>query len=215
MADFLAKLAGRTLGTEPLPRPVIAPMFAPGPMMAGEYLPEAAPQETLAGDRLSSLMPLSARLEQLELATRPERRVDVGPGTREFIAQRMSRLDAHQPGSHTIVSRGEQPPIANQQPGPGSITPRIQTDFSPLKESITLISPRTSIQEERLGARLVNSRRESHPASAPAPIIKVSIGRIDVRAVTSTASMATQKAPPSRPQPSLEEYLQARNRGKR
>ncbi len=35
MADFLTRLAERTLGVVPVAQPIIAPMFAPGPAMAG------------------------------------------------------------------------------------------------------------------------------------------------------------------------------------
>ena len=37
MADFLMRLAARTLGVAPAAQPIIAPMFAPGPTIGGEY----------------------------------------------------------------------------------------------------------------------------------------------------------------------------------
>jgi hypothetical protein len=225
MADFLAKLAGRTLSTEPSPRPVIAPMFAAGPMMAGESMSETIPQDGPADDSLSSLMPRSARPGQPGLTTRPEGPDDVAPGRREFIALRLSGLAGRQPAVANqqsgpgLVPRkaaGEETrDIANQQIEPGSVAPRTQVEFSPVKELPSLIGTPTSISPDQPGARLDNARREPQQASAPAPVIKVSIGRIDVRAVTPPASTTPQKASPARTQPSLEEYLQARNRGKR
>ena len=226
MADFLAKLAGRTLGTEPSPRPVIAPMFAAGPMMAGEYLPEAVLQEPPAGNGLSSLMPPTARLEQVGRTTRPEpsiepaagheRSAHVKPSIREDAAQRVTETGMHRSEEDASSSYKVQQMTASQQPGERSITPRIQSDFAPLKEPTNSIRPQAAIlQQEQPGAPPVNFRREAHQVSAPASIIKVSIGRIEVRAVTPPAQTAMQKASSTRPQPSLDEYLQARNRGKR
>ena len=49
------------------------------------------------------------------------------------------------------------------------------------------------------------------PSRAAAPIIRVSIGRIDVRAVTPPAEPVRRAAPARTGTPSLEEYLRARN----
>lgn len=204
MADFLSKLAGRTLGTQPSPRPVIATMFAAGPSVAGDFMSETVPHESPADDSLSSLTSRSARQEQPGLATRPEGPGAVAPGRREFVGHPLSGLTAQQ----SAVTD-------HQQVGPGSITPHGAADFSPIKESPALPGTRASIAEKQPGARLYGSHREPRQTSEPAPVIKVSIGRVDVRAVTQAPSTTPQKPPSARPQPSLEEYLHARNRGKR
>jgi hypothetical protein len=49
MANFLMRLAARTLGVAPAAQPIIAPMFAPGPAMGGEY-PIETTQEIEATD---------------------------------------------------------------------------------------------------------------------------------------------------------------------
>lgn len=55
------------------------------------------------------------------------------------------------------------------------------------------------------------SLRPTTPAQTPGPVIKVTIGRIDVRAVTPPRPPANRQSPRPEPALSLEDYLRARN----
>ena len=50
MADFFSRLAERTLGVAAVVKPVIAPLFAPGPQLVAESV-AVAPQASQATDR--------------------------------------------------------------------------------------------------------------------------------------------------------------------
>ncbi len=50
MADFLARLAGRTLGSTPTVQPIITPMFIPKQAWIGENDPGAVPEDEGLGD---------------------------------------------------------------------------------------------------------------------------------------------------------------------
>lgn len=90
--------------------------------------------------------------------------------------------------------------------------------YKPPVEQATQAPPQNSIIQKpvKSGSLEMQTMRPSSTEPSPAiPIIKVSIGRVDVRAVNAPVSPSTKRAVPAIPQPSLGEYLQARNRGKR
>ena len=61
-----------------------------------------------------------------------------------------------------------------------------------------------------------HSRERERDAEAPSrPVIRVSIGRVDVRAVVAPPPARVRRAAPDARRPSLDEYLNARARGGR
>jgi len=119
------------------------------------------------------------------------------------------RHEARQQGRPTSLPIQDAPP-ATQTTGdaPSSVIPSIPATVgarpavAPHVESVTPVTPATPTV--------------SPPVSQSAPTIRVTIGRIDVRAVMPPAPPAPRSRP-SRPGPtlSLEDYLQQRREGRR
>ena len=205
MADFLSRLAARSLGTAPLARPVITPLFAPDPALgvesdAAENEPSDVPGAGAAParDRLTTPLPTprsgtfgsEAALRPLE--TQVVRSVD-GRSPDEPAAATSRRVEAApveemlpptvDPGEvHTASTIGTGPPARAGLPHRDLARPH--RSFGP---------PEAAAEEN-------------------APIVRISIGRIEVRAVA---------APPAAPRPaaarpddrvSLADYLKGEAR---
>ena len=76
-----------------------------------------------------------------------------------------------------------------------------------------LVAP--GVLRHQLNDELERGPRETRVAApeAPAPTIRVAIGRIEVRAITPPPAPPTQRTAPARPGPalSLDDYLKQRN----
>lgn len=109
MADFLTRLAGRTLGAVPTVQPMIAPLYAPGPALLAGQEGLSAFTEEVSGDSpvRSSLWPAGPQgmilplSEQLQTATQQqESRATLSAGPLSFsIQQDTVRQDTVFPAS--------------------------------------------------------------------------------------------------------------------
>lgn len=213
MADFFTQLAGRTIGVTSAPRPIIAPLFAPGPSLASNFPTEIAQEHSTIGERAEVPGPgvhVSGLLQASPLQTRPTLpdNAATNPGQNAVHDTPKGQF-----APEMRLSPIEKLPRTAQQPEPTVIVPRsvVEPSFPP---AAPLSLPPGPFVNQNAH---VSSSRERPPESSQrtSPVIKVSIGRIDVRAVMPSSPAQSRKASPPVPQPSLNEYLEARNRGKR
>ena len=242
MADFLSRLVERSAGMATVVRPAVAPLFAPGPVMAAEPTP--------LGTESVGAVPQGPAPATAAIPRTP------APGLRDAPA-----VDLGGPGRVPAPARPGVPPIPPGDTASGALRPAaaappeahrrrtVHEDRPPPPEEIppsgfpvppgaqgtTVMPRRLPVQEERPGGEaeigsvatpLLRPREERAPRWAadlpprgsgegsPAPIVRISIGRIEVRAVAPSGPGAPRPAPaPKSTGPSLEEYLRPRSRG--
>ena len=213
MSDFFSRLAERTLGMEPAARPDLAPVVSP--VMEKENVPLSARED--AASTVAWEEPVSQFLE---------RRADSIPESEAWVSRRERVGSAHravQSSSVFVASDPHRRPqtFASVETHRGSIAageaaerampaeknaPAMEsTKAAHFESAVALPMPQRVTQSEAPSL-------ERFTAAAP-PTIHVSIGRIDVRAVTAPSRPAASERRPSRL--SLEQYLRERNEGRR
>ena len=207
MSDFFTRLAERTLGVQPVARPDFAPLVA------------AAPEKEDAG------APNAAAREEIGLRPPFERPDD------PFGAERAQ-----------LERRGEAANEERQTSGPADLTapadgsPRPPSPASFAAEEISRADDRAAKVVKNPAATEVASLFARHePVIAPpapqrdgesesrgferftavSPAIHVSIGRVEVRAVTAPAPRPSVPERRAAARLSLEQYLRERNEGRR
>lgn len=116
MADFLTRLAGRTLGVAPTVQPMIAPLYAPGPALFAAQEGLSAFTEEVSGDSpaRSSLWPAGPRGMNLALSEPLQASAQVQEGGANLSADQMSfslRQDTVFPASGEIWGSTAQPAV--------------------------------------------------------------------------------------------------------
>jgi len=203
MADYLTGLAARALGATPVVRPRPAAQFEPQPLEEAEV---AAPVLTRGEpERVDATPPVrhaSTEPPPLEHAAGEPALAAQAAAPRTVPARAGSRVRKRvrqaQRAEQIVPEEATMPPAYPDQPEPAAATP----------------TPRAVV-------RPTTRRRRSEPAAPrqqvarEAPPVRVTIGRIEVRAVT-PAAPAPQRRPPRRPPPlSLDDYLEQRQSGRR
>jgi hypothetical protein len=239
MADFLSRLIERSAGTATVARPVVAPLFAPGPAMAVDAAPEGPepvgvlPQEPAPFPapmpKAPATMPREAPAAD-PAALRPVR-PPAGPAAAisgETAAGALRPAAVAPPEVPCPVILGEDPrsrvvglPVAAPPPSPGAGRPAAVPRRSPAPQD----SQRWEARIPAVTTSLLRPRQENAPRWAeaplprgtgdgsPAPIVRISIGRIEVRAVPPPGAAAPRLTTArKRTGPSLEEYLKPRGR---
>jgi len=266
MADFLARLAERTLGLIPVAQPLLAPTFAPGPALSGE-IAHILYEETSSGDAESIGNAFSQ--ETVPSSTRPATPTSAGnaemlsPGNiarptnrDQFISPTIGETDRPADGvNRSLVGdgRSEDKPnpenererravihevkgvtqsyrfpegpaqsyreaeVPSQLRHPGERQSNSVAPAVPTRSTDRLVEQR--VANDDLTDTLPSAQRLPLPTrekSAPAPTIRVTIGRVEVRAILPPKEAATH-APPARPKPrlSLDDYLKQQNGGQR
>ena len=184
MADFFSRVAERALGLAPTVKPNLPPMFAPAPMIetAAEALTSQFGQPA---DHWPSQG--NAKRDHADRAATAQ-----PPAVGQERQQQ--RSVSHEPPSpmESLEERRE----------PGTLRPDAPVQKSQDEVRFTSLPARTATPSiEKL----------SPPRFDNAPTIQVTIGRVEVRAVTpppETPRTVERKAPPLF---SLEEYLRERN----
>jgi hypothetical protein len=208
MSDFLGRLAGRSMGVEPVVQPVIPAMTAPvsrGAFGESESFRDAA-EEPAARDRVSSPEIVAAR----DRWNRPH----------SLTVQ--SGSDAHR----EVIVR---PPIGSPDvraaafpPLEGPLHPTLSAAALDGADSAaagtagwdrTLPGP-AGVDASTASVGTAMDRRETAPAAAP--IVRVTIGRIEVRAELSSPKPRTASATRTKSAAtSLDDYLKQRSEGRR
>lgn len=244
MPDFLGRLAARSLGVAPVAQPVVPAMFAPGgvrerlepaqdagpgitaermgTMQSPNTAPEAAIEEAPATAARASdpgsartapaAKPAGVLVEASASAATPEvvrsnsLEISPAPPTRIERMLAITHGQSHQgtiAADSALVAPGNgRPPAADAQLAiPTTVTRtgrESQADSLPVESSAT-----------------TRSRMPPTPSPA-APVIRVSIGRVEVRAEF-PASPALRSGPKQAQPPalSIEEYSRQRSEGKR
>ena len=120
-----------------------------------------------------------------------------------------------------LLSQETPIPATRSSRPPEPVTPREAGETPPRKRVEPVVPQRIVAVEKPPVAAAVASSPEATgaacetPAETAAPIIRVTIGRIDVRAVLPSAPAPTRKAPTASPVLSLDEYLKQRDGGQR
>jgi hypothetical protein len=226
MADFLTRLAERTLGVAQLVQPIIAPIFAPEPAPTREVLtvqheeraleaPTAEADQSVMGDGSSpSFLPAEGRSVPIHRPLHFNQDVYAHPERVKYIVRGASTDQENLTRSNVpAVESGIVPAQDAAAPTP-SIVPSTtipgptSNAASPDTYLPTNWTPFTRTDSEALQAL---QQRE-----ASVPSIRVTIGRIEVRAIMPAKEPAAR--PPTRrpgPKLSLDDYLKQQNGGQR
>jgi hypothetical protein len=237
MADFLGRLAARSLGVAPVAQPVIPAMFAAGGS-AERWSPEAGSVAgTAVGQMDTAPSPNTQSRTTIENAPLVEE-INSNPRAEQppLLANTIARSNASSivAGSVSRQIRSESSnrnrtpilaPDNTQQENAGVVTSVIPGARQSLNSFEQIVTP-TTIQSTRepappgflsssyndSGSRSRSSARASLPA---APVVRVSIGRVEVRAefpAPASRPSVRQATPPTL---SVEEYARQRSEGKR
>ena len=218
MSDFFSRLAERTLGVEPVARPDLAPMVSS--VGDKEGAPLFALENTISASarrRDESGSPVVERRAE-SLPAQPANdptmfRREHGDRDHRAVPSR-SEFFAPDPQTHAQVSES-----STQREVSVAAEKSFERSTPTEVNSAPIEFPRPAVRYETVVSpmpqRLVQGEAPQLERVTPAPpTIHVSIGRIDVRAVTPAPARAsaTERRPTRL---SLEQYLRERNEGRR
>lgn len=226
--SYIANLVGRTLGVGRLAQPVIQTKFAPQSpsiAMAGSAAPVL---NRIPAVRQDPATPL-ASLDQARAARGAARGVPSGPvsahsepeapdhasnvpmfSPREFVPSTAGSPESRTPvtpAPHVHEAKAETDDVFHLMPG----STQAGDEFPLMRDGFA------SSAMPGLRPASVARPYPSGPESTAAPVVRVHIGRVDVRMVQQSAKDSRAASPTlseTRPA-SLEEYLGARQRGQR
>lgn len=230
MADFLTRLVERSYGAASPVQPLIASIYAPGPMAMAQVDDEqvteleAPPDDNQTSSSRTVDASPSLALQAKAVSPSPPNRVVASRANSESIPVVARRVVTEQEAE----SRSADATPLQQSPGVPSPrrlaeTPRRQespavgSDARTVAEAVSarptsqppiVLRPqlRTLIEQtEQQGNEIKEDRA--------APTIRVTIGRIDVRAVFAPPPPAQRARPPA-PALSLDDYLRSRDKEK-
>ncbi len=243
MSDFLTRLAERTLGLVPVAQPIIAPMFAPNTLndipqglvqsngsQGALVKTQASPaQETSPVFSKSDLM-IEAKFPEMmterndnDIFKPISKSLDSKglPKSKHSKANISDRNEPDEPSTDVVISEQNQRNI--QEPehslnaqkdvsGPRIVLDELSTRYIPAVPEAHHAETFTSMPYAH---RKFRSQNVTAPASSSStPTIQVTIGRIEVRAITPPVAPAQRSRTPS-PTLSLDDYLKQRNGGQR
>lgn len=230
MTDFLSRLIERSVGTAPIAKPMIPPLFGPAEVVPetneevewttrDPVLPEALPVADDPGREpsppgptvLPPPMMTSPRLDETRAGE------DVAPSFRGPLLTADLLGERHRPPSETGARPA--PRAAALRSGPREVLARRVPVSGP--KPVESIAPLTSPQPSNTSAlppaevipQVQERRAGPHPSDPEkgAPVVRVTIGRIEVKAITQAAP-SRQQAPRKTAAVSLEDYLRPRRR---
>ena len=234
MSDFLGRLAARTLGAAPLAQPLGRNIFAPGadqPAQDGiiESVSNSQRSENYSPARTGPSVVSPARERPPVTGNRsdaPETtfsvvdlRADFEPDLNTEMLSPIGLADAHSGVSiHADLKRRDAVDVSAETQSIHTGKQDLQNDF--LSPVTGLLVPSANRQREAFPASLSFPGDFSNPersanASSSAPVVKVSIGRVEIRA---EFPAAVKKTSPQRSPSlglSLDEYARLRREGKR
>jgi len=244
MADFLTRVAQRALGVAPVVRPLIAPQFAPVSRSApapesasvswGEAVENRAEHESPAPRQAARAIPVEAKGRERPRTELPADRVATvfkpamrGAAPRETAPERAAADETGpEPGTpEPATSKSiEQPALPRAELPAVRRAEEVRAEDPPAPraaiaaETRTVKAPAAAPERQWREPALTGERRgrqEPSGAAAPPPI-RITIGRIDVRAILPPAETPTRKSGANgRPALTLEEYTRQRNRRER
>lgn len=216
MPDFLRSLAERVLGVASSIEPLIPSQFAPAPDRAGDHSADSpwgeSPADASGAEGATSVNAAQALSRQPVPLVAPAADIAVAREGEPPVVQPV--LQARQrdvPVAHTappdVPSRS-----TKQDSRPQALRPAVER--VPAAQHETRVASqrqeapaRISPEWPRPPAPLLLLESPSEP-----PVVRITIGRIEVRATQSPPAEAPAGSPRPRPALSLDEYLSRRNR---
>jgi hypothetical protein len=228
MTHFLGRLVERARGTAPLVEPIIAPRFASAPLAEIATEHEAAPPvresagETkvangIGGTVVRQKEPVrerSRRREERPAAIETQRRekmveetVEAAPLTLLVSVQRPNDGEIAPPSAWTRGSESLRRNVLPSSPS-AAAPPTVRRASHQPRSTIARSSDRRVVSANSLP--FPNESDVSEP-----PIVRVTIGRIEVHAASPPSAPPRKPAPRSEPKLTLDAYLKARKEGAR
>lgn len=200
MNDFLSHLMARSFADAPAIQPRVPSRFEAGvaePLADAQFFPEP-PTETRASDSVDAVAPA------------PTQNISVSSGQ-----------NAEAKNTPATISESAQPPSFSEmnsiQPAIGQVPPVRSAKQFP-SSAIRPVPPSPEANHFSEANRMVRRRTSSaqfeQPSTTGVPTINITIGRVEVRAIHSSAP-APNPAKPAPPRLSLDDYLQKREGGAR
>ena len=223
MTHFLARLVERARGTAPRVEPIIAPRFAPAPVSEtapeGETPPVVRPAPGTSSPAEPAVSRVASEATKPSVTIRTRRDAEPAP------------LSADPPEAPLqIVREALLVPQPADRPEP-DLSPVVrQTEIETGPDSMAenggareegLPRPRTARPGPVIPAGPRALRGMKRAAESPnesrtePPIVRVTIGRIEVRAAPAPSAPAHKPAPRSGPKLTLDAYLKSRQEGAR
>jgi hypothetical protein len=197
MSHFLSRLVERARGTAPWVEPIVAPRFAPADSLGADAPPE------IATEIVSPVVSAAAEPnEPPSPSAKPNGADDTKVG---IVAEPLLVPQVHERVQSLVVRQTHtQPDAAEHAP-----ERTVASDHSEKRRTF-----RANREAARAFVQPHRADQFPHELGDEAPIVRVTIGRIEVRAVHPTAP-APKPAKPAPPRLSLEDYLHERKRGLR
>ncbi|HJZ79460.1 MAG TPA: hypothetical protein VKD91_03920 [Pyrinomonadaceae bacterium] len=231
MADFLTRLIERSRGLAPEGQqvePLIAPLFAAGPNVAppnDELYDErdedsASIVETEPHSSMAQRVDFAPRIAGAAFAEQTEEDISIAPSTRRHFASR----DKNIPEIEFARGASDETPIAWFDQNP-SIEPLNRATVAKSPQSRANERPVLTDQSQRAVRKplaplprpwahaddsISRAGEAAKKGETTASIIRVTIGRVDVRAVKAPEAPRRESPAPA-PKLSLEEYLSSRS----
>lgn len=213
MTHFLGRLVERARGTAPRIQPIVAPKFASAPITeiateveATPVVPQEASAKSAIPERTNGAV---VRQKERAVEKPKEELVEATvPAEPEALLVPVQRPqdDLSQPPTSTRESETLR----------RDVLPQVQPATLPVvrraSHQVRSASPRSS-SRGAVSADPLTSRNE--PASDERSIVRVTIGRIEVRAEPPPASPSRKAVPRSQPKLTLDAYLKSRKEGAR
>lgn len=242
MRDFLTDLVRRTLSPESMVQPRLASRYEPRqpePVLAASDLEaqaddratpasvqrEHARGETHAAEVTPVRAPRSGTTVPRPSVAEPDGRLPLDDALRTIRPAPLdasNRPDTPQPMATPLASASGAPPAPRDSAHarsadevvPAPPAPRAPAAQAGEAHAVFLPRPFEAPTDRRPGAP-DDAPAPAETAGGPRPDIRISIGRIDVRATVSRAAAPPRLDRPERARPSLEDYLNERARGGR
>ena len=230
MSDFLTRLAQRTLGTTVV-QPRLPPMFTVDgdtsrPPPAHDWEPEQSSNQ-------SRDQPRRHTRQIVEAAAEPSRASSVKVGTvlvqqgpetdsRSRPATTRDELPARDPTSAAVESRSSNMATidtATDAESAAAATPTPVTRISQVQvvpRSEPSSASGSAAPSPAMPARVVRAGdpEPSREVDSPGPVVRVTIGRVEIRAIHPPASPPRRAPAPLGPRLTLEEYLRQRSKAR-
>lgn len=212
MSDYLTRLVERSLGSAPQLQPVIAPIHAPVAPWAGDEPAEMesesarVPTRAKATERLPEAA--TAHPDPAEEDVHLESSVALSTATpnEPHPTLFVPREDALPLGTRQRRAEPLAAPAVNRHPGTPPLEPRLE------RKNAVAVSPQRIERIER-SAPLAAPTPEGEPARVQ-QTIRVTIGRVDVRAIIQPAPAPAAREARREPRyQSLEDYLRTGQNG--
>lgn len=227
MSGYLERLGARALGLAPVAQPIVPTIFdpgtGPGPGAAGSSLvaePEPAEPRQDRPVASAAVPSLGSRGER---ALRDAREPAAWDGPRAALgeSEREHAPDdrAHDRGPweravETLPPAGREAALVLAAPRDGGRREAAEERGSePVPSMVLRVAPPPLSTRDHHAT--MSEQRDPAATAKSAPVIRVTIGRIDVRAEFPAPAPARAATPPRAPMLSLEDYLKQRKEGKR